>query len=436
MVVPNVAAELRALAADRTDFHWTNVSFAIQPEQYITYPAEMTKDPQTSIVPLLRQPAYLAPQDSLIRAVETLRFSGMDLLPVVGPAGELSGVFDMRCLRPLLGRDDRDTRMAEPLARWMRRPEAVGRADMDREDALGLLTAGGDTALFVVDRDGRYAGAITMADILSPTPIPVRPPHIGGMATPWGVYLTNGSIQAGAGNAALVGSGMLMGAILTLSDRVVPLFCWAAQRWLGWPLMDLYNSSPPATVNLLWVVSLLLHGGLTLPVFLIIMRLLPLAGYHAAEHQAVHAMERGEMLIPDVVKRMPRVHPRCGTNLMAGLLVFVGVSQSLPAMRIGLEAPESALLGALATLFTWRSLGSFLQQHFTTRPATDKQIASGIAAAEDLQRKFLLTEPRRARFFQRLWCMGFVQMMLGTSIAFSLVTLLAWAASLYGILPG
>ena len=51
------------------------------------------------------------------------------------------------------------------------------------------------------------------------------------------------------------------------------------------------------------------------------MRLLPIAGYHAAEHQSVHAMEQGEPLIPQVVKRMPRVHPRCGTSFLLVVMI-------------------------------------------------------------------------------------------------------------------
>lgn len=394
----------------------------------------MTQETQTTLVSMLRQPAYLAPQDSLVRGVETLRYSGMEVLPVVGVFGELIGVFDMRCVRPLLGREDRELRMTEPVAAWMRRPEAVGRADMSLNQVLDVLTATGETALFIVARDGRYAGAVTMADILSPAPIPVRPPMVGGMATPWGVYLTNGNIQAGAGNLALVGSGMLMGAMLAFSAAVVPLFCSAAQRFAGVPLFDILHSRQPETLSATGLIWYALQC-LPMPILLLLMRLLPISGYHAAEHQAVHAMERGEVLIPEIVKRMPRVHPRCGTNLLAGVLVFTGVSSLLSAPQLGLDMPTAAIIGALATLFTWRGVGGFLQQYFTTRPASDKQIASGIAAAEDLQRKFLATEPRRPSFFRRLWCMGLPQMSLSGSITFTVVGWLINLAYQHHLLP-
>ena len=45
---------------------------------------------------------------------------------------------------------------------------------------------------------------------------------------------------------------------------------------------------------------------LALTLFLLLMRVSRLAGYHAAEHQTVHAMERNETLVPEIVCRMPR----------------------------------------------------------------------------------------------------------------------------------
>jgi CBS domain-containing protein len=378
---------------------------------------------QDSLVSALRQLPYLAPEDSIFRAVEMLRYIGTPALPVVDAFGELKGIIDLHCLRPLLGREPDDTDVTQSIDTWMRRPGSLGRTDMSLDEVRGALAAGGETTLFILDSDNRYIGAVTLADLLVPSSVPTRPASIGGMATPWGVYLTNGTIQAGASNLALVGSGVLMGAMLSGSMMGVRLMAWAAQQYLGWPLYSLLNANPPSHMslqNLGWFVL----QGLFFPLFLVLMRILPLAGYHAAEHQAVHAMERGDMLHPDVLRRMPRVHPRCGTNIMAGAMIFTLVSQGLPALQIGLGSSDSAVLGALCTLFTWRSFGAFLQQYFTTRPASDRQIASGIRAAEDLQHKFLMTEPRRPTILRRIWCMGMPQIILGTTVTTSAVYLL------------
>ncbi|MEP6753885.1 MAG: DUF1385 domain-containing protein, partial [Chthonomonadales bacterium] len=361
-----------------------------------------------------------SPADSLYRSIELLRYSGTDMLPVVNDFGHVAGVFNMHCLRPFLARDLDDVDLSEPVEKWMRQPESLGRTEMDVDEILSAIAAGGETNLIIVDNTGRYYGMVTLADLLSPHPTPIRPHPIGGMATPWGVYLTNGSLQAGASNLKLVGGGVAMGLVFALSSAGVGALCMAIQNWMHIPVFDILREKQPSTIafdNLDWY---LIH---TIPVvaLLVIMRSLPLAGYHAAEHQSVHAMERGEPLLVDVVRRMPRVHPRCGTNLMAGGMIFGLVSQFLPALHIGFGQADSTLVAGLVTIFTWRNFGAFLQQYFTTRPATDKQIQSAIKAAEELQAKFLQTPPARPTLIRRIWCMGMPQMLLGISLTLFLV---------------
>src|SRR5205085_6083325 len=118
-------------------------------------------------------------------------------------------------------------------------------------------------------------------------------------------------------------------------------------------------------------------------IFLLLIRAMPLAQYHAAEHQAVHAMERGEPLLAEVVRRMPRVHPRCGTNIMAAALMFTAGFHSFLILGAGwLGTTDCALLAAVIALMTWRRVGGFLQYYFTTRPAGPKHIATGVAGAQ------------------------------------------------------
>ncbi len=375
----------------------------------------------TTLNSVIRSSSFLAVGDTVYRAIEMLRDSVVDTVPVLDSYERLQGVISARDLTPLLAgtgteRTDTDAALIEPITQWMRRPGAVGRADMSPAEAREALADSGETALVVLDDSDRYVGVLTLADLLIPDPTPPRPASVGGMATPWGVYLTNGSLQAGVGNGALLGSGAVLGTLLALSYIMVAGGAWALQKGFGWPLYKLWLAEAPAQITLANLGWFILQGA-SLPLFLLLMRALPLAGYHAAEHQVVHAMERSEPLHPEVVRRMPRVHPRCGPNLMAGALVFSLVSKMLPALHIGLGASDSAVLGAVAALFTWRSVGAFLQQHFTTRPATDRQIAAGIAAARDLDYKYLSTVLRRPTLFRRFWCMGMPQMMIGSTIA-------------------
>lgn len=169
----------------------------------------------------------------------------------------------------------------------------------------------------------------------------------------------------------------------------------------------------------------------TLPIvsLILLFRLSPLAGYHAAEHQVVHALERDEPLIPDVVSRMPRVHPRCGTNLGVAISIFSSVflfffrCQWLPSEEE--RASVATLLAAVATLFLWRPLGSFAQQYITTKPATVEQIQSGIDAANELLDRFSTAEHRQATPWSRLRSSGVLHVMAGALLAYLLASLLA-----------
>lgn len=387
-------------------------------------PAEIDTE---SLVVALRQPPYLSPVDSALRAVQMLRSSGLDALPIVDSYGVLYGVVTLSDLRVLLNAKGAEEALLIPVAHIAHRPARVGRARMAVGDARRALADSGETTLVILDDYDRYLGVVSLADLLVPTTSPPRPATVGGMATLWGVYLTNGWLQAGASNGSLLASGVLLGVMLIVAHLGVGMAAWVLENVLGWPLYALWNSPRPSEVtfaNLDWFVL----QALALPLFLGLLRALPIAGYHAAEHQAVHAMERGEPLRLEVVRRMPRVHPRCGTNLLAGGLIFVALSQGLPALSRGiLDAADGAILGAVITILTWKRVGSFLQQYFTTRPATDDQLASGIAAAEELQRKFLRSVPRRPTIWRRLWCMGVPQVAGGITLgATAALLLLEW----------
>jgi CBS domain-containing protein len=373
----------------------------------------------TPLVTYIRQIPFVEPWDSLYRAAELLRFGNVDTLPVIDGYGNLYGVITLRELLPLLEAEQGEESLQETVSTRMRQPGAVGYAGMELEEARRALVSSGETTLALLDSQNRYIGAVTLADMLVPNVTPPRPTGVGGMATPWGVYLTNGYLQAGSGNLSLVAGGVVMGLLMIGAHLSVGAVSWLMQQLFSYPLYALWSAPPPAQITPETIGWYLLQG-IALPLFLAMIRLMPLAGYHAAEHQAVHALERGEPLRPEIVKRMPRVHPRCGTNLLAGGLVFALISQIVPALNLwGLNATDGAILGAVAALFTWRSLGAVLQQYITTRPATERQIASGILAAMELQQKFLQTIPQRPTLLRRLWCMGLPQTLVGVSIGSS-----------------
>ncbi len=145
-----------------------------------------------------------------------------------------------------------------------------------------------------------------------------------------------------------------------------------------------------------------------------------LFGYHAAEHQTIHAFEHGAELTPENVARFPAAHPRCGT---AFLLMVVLVAVVLFPLwdpgtwwgRLLVRLAAVPLLVALAyeaQRWLWRHrhrgwarwlLAPHLAlQRLTTRPPEPDMIEVALAAFRALQEA-------EARFAQRAETQPIVQ---------------------------
>jgi hypothetical protein len=271
--------------------------------------------------------------------------------------------------------------------------------------ALRAITEGGTAAAFVVDENQRLMGVLTPTDLLPRRRAMLRPPMVGGMATPFGVYLTTGTVHGGAKWYGLVATGMLL-FVLLLAAQTAGFY---VAGLLAGP------KSPEWLQNALYTA-------LPLGLFFLGMRLLPLSGTHAAEHQVVHAIERGEDLVPQVVRRMPRVHPRCGTNLAVGLSLFLGFSNAtfIPNQELRL------LLALVVTVAAWRPIGSLLQYYVTTRPANDRQLGSGIRAGKELLERYQQTRVAVPSIPLRIWNSGVLHVIAGSLTMYGLVSLVCW----------
>jgi CBS domain-containing protein len=382
---------------------------------------------QHSLRSVLRPAPPLAPEDSLRRCLSLTRFQPMAALPVL-ENGYLKGIVPQSCLLPALQMDAgaaREQLLDRPVAAVMQPPIAVASPEMGTEEVGRLCALHGLSEIPVVDAQGYCFGMVSVGDLLLPEASLPLPARIGGMATPFGVYLTDGTLRAGASDFALMATGVTMTLLHSLS--------YVSVFGVGWLLFHVahlrYAAAldpdyvPPAdhpAMGMAYVaLSLLVLG-----IFLLLMRSTRLAGFHAAEHQTVHAVERGERLLPEIVRRMPRPHPRCGTNLVAAVLVFSTLSQALgyiPAMDGGI----AQLVAVVATLFTWRSVGTFLQERFTTRPASERELASGIAAGNELLIRYMNSPPTRPGIFKRIWFSGIVQVMSGMLLTYA-VYYLVW----------
>ena len=272
--------------------------------------------------------------------------------------------------------------------------------------ALELFSKPETTAIPIVDDYGHLMGVLTPADLFPKRDKAPRPQSVGGMATPFGVYLTNGTIGAGAKGWALVSTGVVMSLMLIVSTIVTSLLLnLAASHHLR------INDD--------------LATGFSMLLFLLGFRLLPLAGIHAAEHKVVHAIESGEDLTRENVRRMPRVHPRCGTNLVVGLTILTGVA-TIDRFVVG-DISSRILVAAIATALFWRPLGSFVQYWGTTKEPNDKQIDMGIRSGEELLKTYQTGAGGQRSIQGRLWSSGIFHVMAGASATMVLIGFLKWA---------
>lgn len=383
----------------------------------------------TTVGQIARAVAPLNPSDSIAHAVEVMRTSGLHAYPVVANGHiVLAALSDVT--RYIGCSDDVENARLSPVMAAVTvhgnafQGTPILSSAMPIEEATRYFEEyGNPDALAVAGPDGRFVGVLAATDLLAARIRTLGPPRIGGMATPIGVYLTDGVNAGGAGTTGLILTGVCLG-VLSVLAAVITF------------RVDVYLAAHPAfdpyRILETWAVGRhMAHAAqvvdefrsyLTLLLLLVFMRFVPLSGYHAAEHQVVHCTERGQPLTVEVVRKMPRVHPRCGTNLVAALTVF-GLVMALGSIYFQ-GVVEAVLPSVLLTLALWQPVGSFFQQYFTTRPASEKQLRSGIAAAEALMRNYRTGVSRKGSPGLRVWRMGLVQVMMGWAIVW-LATFLA-----------
>ncbi|MDQ2986738.1 MAG: DUF1385 domain-containing protein [Armatimonadota bacterium] len=346
------------------------------------------------IIDLVRQATPLYRESSLAAALDSLRSTGAEVVPVVDGSLLVGAVWADDARSAILSGEQ----LSIAVDRFVDKTPPILNSSTGREEARAILTASGRPAVIVVDPDGRYLGVLRVFDLYHLADRAVRPPMVGGMATPLGVYLTTGSLAAGARGWALVLTGMAMTAMLFVGVVITAI---------------VETALPSGTPN--WFVSAVVNL-LPVTLFFLQVRLSPIAATHGAEHMVVHAIERGEPLRPDVVRRMPRVHPRCGTNLAIGALIFSGVVQVTWASF----QEAGALIALVLTLSVWKPLGSFAQKYVTTREPREKDIRGAIYAAEELILRFQQSDRRVPSIGTRLLASGLPLILLGSFIVMAL----------------
>ena len=333
---------------------------------------------------------------SLHLAIEMMREAGQELIPVTQD-GKFLGVLTQNSIVRALGSDaDKDS----PAGEYIELASTIGNSVTGAE-ALRILEH--SSTLVVVDDHGVVCGLLMPSCFVGTPHTPERPHMVGGMATPFGVYLTTGSVKGGKGGWYLFSTGMFLMLFFGFGNVA----------------MDRATHGIPNSIQNTWQFGLAMEV-LTSMIMLCIFRLLPIAGYHAAEHQVVHALERNEDLTVEVVSRMPRVHPRCGTNLAVAVTMFTLITSTPWYGDLGIRV----FVGLFTTLFLWKNVGSFVQFWFTTKKPNERQIASGIAAGNQLLANYATASNRTATPLTRIINSGILHVMAGSSSTLLIIGLI------------
>jgi len=333
---------------------------------------------------------YLYAESSLATAAAAFREVWAPLLPVLDGNRIVGVVLREEVFSALLGGGHESS----PIETLLREPPVTLLPQWTIEEALDCFRAASAAPVAIVtDEEGRYLGLVRALDLFRPFAEPARPRQAGGMATPFGVYLTTGNVSAGAGPLALATTGALLFLLITT--------CTLAVYW-AWQVIPVRVPS--------WVIGALLQFGPAV-LFFAALKALPLTRIHGAEHKVVHAIERGEPLTLEAARRMPRVHPRCGTNLAVGATLFI--------VLVNLSWPHVQELGALlalsATLMLWRPVGAVFQQYLTTSEPTNRQLEAALAVGRELVERYRGSPRRRVPFLVRLASSGLPWILLGAT---------------------
>ena len=363
------------------------------------------------ITDIIKQVRHLGPEDALSKVVSIFRAAQVHALPVTHN-GRVVGLVSEGAVFTRLARGAVDS---ATVGEVMERSPACANVYMSIQQAADLMDAAGAEVLPVIDEFGSYRGIVTRSDVLAVLLDVLRPPMVAGMATPLGVHLTTGAVSAGAGSLGLYLAGVALMLMMVAARGVLVLAAFIADKALGTHLIPLLASPPTglfAGVDAIHNIFVPLQ----LVLMLVFLRLSPMSSYHAAEHQVVHTIEAGEPLSPDIVARMPRAHPRCGTNFMAAATIFIVV-----ATKFG--SATGVLIAMLVVILGWRTIGYYLQQYVTTKRPSQRHIQNAIKVGEELLAKYSRQPNRSADGWLRIWNMGVLQVALG----FATVLLLdAW----------
>lgn len=364
--------------------------------------------PQEIALDYARRINPLFPESSLNAAMENLQDVGVAALPILLETGELAIVREEDVRKAMLA----GASPFEPAAGYCSRDTVMIAPDTGFEAMSEIFRERGIGEALIVDAEGRYGGMVFALDLFLHRMHEARPGLVGGLATPFGVYLTNGVVSGGARGIALAATGAMLTVLFTASVLATLGLLEFFSRAIGTPgAAKVMNGD----VDQVWITVV---NSLPVLLFLLFIRAIPLSGTHAAEHMVVHAIERREPLTYEVVRRMPRVHPRCGTNIAVGAVIFLWLMDELPY-------EYGALIALAATIMLWRTVGGLVQYWFTTKPTSRAQLENAIGAGKELIVRYRSSRRLAPSFGQRVLNTGLPWVLAGGLAASGLVYLIS-----------
>ncbi len=242
----------------------------------------------------------------------------------------------------------------------------------------------------------------------APTP-PV--PRISGSAMPGGVHMSTGVLRTSS-DWQLALTGLAMAALGSGAMVLTYAVTWLIAQLTGLPLVPYLLQLAHTTDQASDIIFQIGINLLTFLCFLTLMRLSPLAGYHAAEHKVIGAIEHYGELTEELAWTMPRAHRRCGSNLLAGVLPMLLVGVPLASVNLMLG------LGVIVVGWSLRmQTGYFIQMIFSTREPTAREMAAGLRSGHKILNEWRADPYKRVPPLVNMWRRGFVQMFAGLFIA-------------------
>jgi len=335
---------------------------------------------------------------------DIFHFAGIDTLPVIDKEGLIVGIvseFDLAKVAKQLSfeKDSYQTKLT--VENIMTKDVWVEKEGADISHLFDKLEYMHAKFLPIVDDGGFYTGkCVTRKKLISFLTKKIKPRTISGVATPIGVYLSDGLHQVGAKNLGLM-----------LNGAVFASFFFVAE-FLTAGIQNVFFAA---------ILKLLM--------FLIFFKITPLSQIHASEHKVINAIEKGLPLDVATVQRQSRIHIRCGTNL---LVLFLGIAcvfyiTNILIPKIWLLRFMISFLLLIGLFSYWKQIGEKIQLFFTTREPTDKQVEKAIKVGENLlQASKNEPEDKNINFLTLVYTSGTLQIIISFLVFMNILSLILY----------